>query len=43
LPVTRAHERFDAHGRLLDAELSERLRLTLETLALEAQPVSMAA
>jgi chromate reductase len=43
LPVTRAHERFDAHGRLLDPELHERLRLTLETLALEAQPVSVAA
>ena len=43
LPVTRAHERFDAHGRLLDHELRERLRLTLETLALEAQPVSVAA
>jgi len=43
LPVTRAHERFDAHGRLLDPELRQRLRLTLETLALEAQPVSIAA
>ena len=36
LPVTRAHERFDHDGRLLDAELFERLRLTLETLAAEA-------
>ena len=36
LPVTRAHERFDGHGRLLDAELYERLRLTLETLSAEA-------
>ena len=44
LPVTRAHERFDAHGRLLDVELHERLRLTLETLAVEARPlVSLAA
>ncbi len=33
LPVTRAHEKFDASGRLLDAELFERLRLHLETLA----------
>jgi len=43
LPVTRAHEKFDAHGRLLDAELRERLRLVLETLALEAQPAQVAA
>ena len=40
LPVTRAHERFDAHGRLLDVELRERLRLTLETLARETAPVT---
>jgi chromate reductase len=33
LPVARAHEKFDAEGRLLDAELFERLRLVLETLA----------
>ena len=33
LPVTRAHEKFDAEGRLLDGELFERLRLVLETLA----------
>jgi chromate reductase, NAD(P)H dehydrogenase (quinone) len=32
LPVTRAPEKFDAEGRLLDTELSELLRLTLETL-----------
>jgi chromate reductase len=43
LPVTRAHERFDGEGRLLDAELFERLRLTLETLAAEAVPVAIAA
>jgi chromate reductase len=43
LPVTRAHERFDGHGRLLDVELHERLRLTLETLAYEAEPVGVAA
>jgi chromate reductase, NAD(P)H dehydrogenase (quinone) len=41
LPVTRAHEKFDRSGRLLDAELYERLRLTLETLAAEAIPVSV--
>jgi chromate reductase len=40
LPVTRAHEKFDRHGRLLDAELFERLRLTVETLAAEAIPLS---
>ena len=38
LPVTRAHEKFDAEGRLLDGELFERLRLLLETLAHEAAP-----
>jgi chromate reductase, NAD(P)H dehydrogenase (quinone) len=41
LPVTRAHERFDAHGRLLDGELFERLRLVLATLAHEAAPVEL--
>ncbi|MGZ4289902.1 MAG: NADPH-dependent FMN reductase [Gaiellaceae bacterium] len=35
LPVARAHERFDHEGRLLDAELFERLRLVLATLASE--------
>jgi chromate reductase, NAD(P)H dehydrogenase (quinone) len=43
LPVTRAHERFDGEGRLLDGELFERLRLVLETLAAEAIPVGVAA
>ena len=43
LPVTRAHEKFDHRGRLLDGELFERLRLLLETLALEAAPVEAAA
>jgi chromate reductase, NAD(P)H dehydrogenase (quinone) len=43
LPVTRAHEKFDHEGRLLDAELFERLRLLLETLAAEALPVTLAA
>jgi chromate reductase len=42
LPVTRAHEKFDAEGRLLDGELFERLRLLLETLALEAAPAAAA-
>jgi chromate reductase len=43
LPVTRAHEKFDADGRLLDHELFERLRLTLETVAREAVPAASAA
>ena len=37
LPVTRAHERFDHAGRLLDSELLERLRLLLSTLVTEAE------
>jgi chromate reductase len=36
IPVGRAPERFDAHGRLLDGELFEQLRLHLTTLASEA-------
>jgi chromate reductase len=40
LPVSRVHEKLDHQGRLLDAELSERLRLVLETLASEAVPVA---
>jgi chromate reductase, NAD(P)H dehydrogenase (quinone) len=43
LPVTRAQERFDHEGRLLDAELFERLRLLLETVAAEAIPTVVAA
>jgi chromate reductase, NAD(P)H dehydrogenase (quinone) len=43
LPVTRAHARFDAQGRLLDAELFERLRLVLETLAADSVPAAVAA
>jgi chromate reductase, NAD(P)H dehydrogenase (quinone) len=43
LPVTRAQERFDREGRLLDAELFERLRVLLETIAAEAIPSSVAA
>jgi chromate reductase, NAD(P)H dehydrogenase (quinone) len=42
LPVTRAHEKFDSSGRLLDGELFERLRLLLETLAVEAIPAPVA-
>jgi chromate reductase, NAD(P)H dehydrogenase (quinone) len=38
LPVTRAHEKFDANGRLHDEELRARLGLLLETLAAEAAP-----
>lgn len=36
IPVGRAQERFDAAGRLLDAELLAQLRLHLATLAAEA-------
>jgi chromate reductase, NAD(P)H dehydrogenase (quinone) len=43
LPVTRAHEKFDAEGRLLDGELFDRLRLVLETLAAEAVPAAATA
>ena len=41
LPVTRAQERFDHEGRLLDGELFERLRLLLETVAAEAIPTAV--
>jgi chromate reductase len=43
LPVTRAHERFDGSGRLLDAELFERLRLHLGTLAAESAAAAIPA
>ncbi len=36
IPVSRAHERFDTEGRLLDGEVFEQLRLHLTTLASEA-------
>jgi chromate reductase, NAD(P)H dehydrogenase (quinone) len=36
IPVGRAHERFDADGRLLDGEVFAQLRLHLTTLASEA-------
>jgi chromate reductase, NAD(P)H dehydrogenase (quinone) len=38
IPVSRAHERFDEEGRLLDGEIFEQLRLHLTTLASEAVP-----
>ena len=43
IPVSRAHERFDAEGRLLDGKLAERLRLVLDTLAAETAAVELAA
>ena len=39
IPVTRAHERFDSDGVLLDGEIFEQLRLHLTTLASEAVTV----
>jgi len=36
IPVSRAHEKFDSEGRLLDGEVFEQLRLHLTTLASEA-------
>jgi chromate reductase, NAD(P)H dehydrogenase (quinone) len=43
LPVSTAHERFDAHGRLVDRLLADRLRLHIATLVNEAQPLQQAA
>ncbi|MEX2211602.1 MAG: NADPH-dependent FMN reductase [Gaiellaceae bacterium] len=43
LPVARAHERFDEHGRLLDDELRERLAEIVRELAAAAEPVPVAA
>jgi len=43
LPVTRAHEKFDQRGRLLDAELHERLRGVVRTLVAEAAYEPLAA
>ena len=43
LPVSTAHERFDAHGRLVDPLLAKRMRDHLELLVREAQPVSAVA
>ena len=41
LPVPRVHEKFDHDGRPTDAELSELLRVVLETLAAAAAPVAV--
>ena len=43
LPVTRAHQKFDHEGRLLDAELHDLLRLAVTTLAAEAVPAGRVA
>jgi chromate reductase, NAD(P)H dehydrogenase (quinone) len=43
LPVARAHERFDAEGRLLDEQLRERLAETVRELAAAAETASVAA
>jgi chromate reductase, NAD(P)H dehydrogenase (quinone) len=43
LPVSTAHERFDAHGRLVDRLLADRLRLHIATLVSGAQPLQQAA
>jgi chromate reductase len=39
IPVSRAHEKFDSEGRLLDGEIFEQLRLHVQTLAAESIPV----
>jgi len=43
LPVAKAHERFDDHGRLEDDELRERLAEIVRELAAAAEPVAAAA
>ena len=43
LPVSTAHEKFDAHGRLVDRLLADRLRLHIATLVNEARPLPQAA
>jgi chromate reductase len=43
LPIARAHEKFDANGRLLDGELEGRLRLLLDVVAAESEPATLAA
>ena len=43
LPVSTAHEKFDAHGQLVDRLLADRLRLHLAALVNEAQPLAQAA
>ena len=43
LPVAKAHERFDAHGRLRDDQLRERLVEVVRELAAASEPVAVAA
>jgi chromate reductase len=43
LPVAKAHERFDDHGRLEDDQLRERLAEIVRELAAAAEPVPVAA
>jgi chromate reductase len=43
LAVGKAHERFDADGRLVDAETRERLREVLDALVHTAEPLAEAA
>jgi chromate reductase len=43
LPVSSAHERFDARGALVDRLLAERLREHLTLLVREARPLDVAA
>jgi chromate reductase len=43
VPVPRAHEKFDAEGRLVDPLLAERLRAHVDALVAEASPVVLAA
>jgi chromate reductase len=38
LPVSRAQDRFDEHGNLVDAAVAERLRAHLDALILQAAP-----
>jgi chromate reductase, NAD(P)H dehydrogenase (quinone) len=43
LPISSAHEKFDAHGRLVDPLIIERLRQHLSVLVDDATPQSIAA
>jgi chromate reductase, NAD(P)H dehydrogenase (quinone) len=43
LPVAKAHQRFDDHGRLEDEQLRERLAEIVRELAAAAEPVAVAA
>jgi chromate reductase len=42
LPVAKAHERFDAAGRLVDESVRERLRAHVDALVRESAPVAAA-